>query len=595
MRDIELRTHVPLYPGQRARLELAITAERDTKVDHIDVRIVGDQGWYIRDGSQRCYMPDLQVRLMGPGVLAAGTRELATTFQLPAHMPPSHRIAPAWARLRIKVDVGLPWWPDPYKIFDIPVRLPPPVQVVRVPVAMRSPGAAGEPRLELGLASTRLVAGEVVTGACAVFHVDDRKPREVELMLVPLLGLRRPRGRLLRPGSPFVFRIVLPAGSAGRSMPFSIRLPAEITPSFETVSHALAWHLVARTGSTFGQALEVRVPLELVDAGAAAQSARLAAAPPLSDQRVATAFDAFARAHGWRAAVVRDPDEQHAVEREAGDATLRLGYANRGERGTHVVARVVHPPLGLGMAVTPSTALRELVAHDIEIDLAAWDRTHHVVARAADQTVPFLRAVVPALVDAAEPLGRLARWTDDALVFERPAAGAVASELERAGSALERIATAIAAAPIAPPPGVTVELHAWQELARALGGRLVVGDLSIDGRLDQLDVAVALRWDDALRPSAIAAHVGPAASAGGGDLTLAHPVVDCETEPVAAPVRDLLSRWPADFVDLSVADGIASAAWRLGDGQADAARVRELVMALRSLLAALEPGAGPYR
>ena len=595
MRDIELRTHVPLYPGQRARFELAITAERDTKVDHIDIRIVGDQGWYIRDGSQRCYLPDLQARLMGPGVLAAGTRRFATAFELPAQMPPSHRLEPAWARLRVKVDVGLPWWPDPYKMFDIPVRLPPPPQVVRVPVAMRSPGPAGAPRLELSLASTRLVAGEIVTGACAVFHADDRKPREVELMIVPLLALRRARGRLMRPGSPFVFRLVLPAGSAGTSMPFSIRLPAEITPSFETVSHALSWQLVARIGSTFGQPLEIRVPLEIVDASAAAQSARLAAAPPLSDQRVTHAFEAFARAHGWRAAVVRDPDEQVAVERDAGEATLRLGYANRGERGTHVVARVVHPPLGLGLSVTPSTALRELVARDIEIELAAWDRTHHVVARAAEQTVPFLRAAVPALVDAAEPLGRLARWTDDALVFERPAAGALAAELERAGAVLERIGGAIAAAPIAPPPGVEVKLHAWRELARMLGGRLVVGDLSIDGRLDQLDVAVALRWDDAQRPSAIAANVGPAASVADIDLTLAHPFDEYDAEAVPAAIRELLARWPGDFTDLRIADGIASAAWVLGDGPADAARVRELVLALRGLLAALDPSAGPYR
>ena len=121
----------------------------------------------------------------------------------------------------------------------------------------------------------------------------------------------------------------------------------------------------------------------------------------------------------------------------------------------------------------------------------------------------------------------------------------------------------------------------------------MVGDLSIRGSLDQCDVAVALRSVEF--PVAIAVQVGPAAMVPELDLTLERPAAQAERKPVAEPIRALLARWPEDFVDLRIRDGVASASWRISARLADAARVRELVRALRALIAALESGEGPYR
>ena len=591
MRDIELRTHVPLHPGQRARLELAITSDRETTIDYIALRLVGNQGW--GDAFDSVHYPDLERRLMGPGLLPPGTRTFVASFQLPRDLPPTHALRPAWSRLEVIVDIAIPWWPDRHKVFELPVRWQPPPRVDAVPLAVRSAGLPSGPRLELSLASTRLVAGASVSGACAMFGVEDHGPRELELSLVPVIRARRV-DRTFESGA-VIFRITLPAGSGGTSRPFTLRVPNDLTPSFVTQSHEVGWQLVARTRFMRYDKLEVRVPVEVVAAGAAVSYAQLPAGPPLTDQRVGRAFEEFARQHGWRAAEGREPDEQLAIEREVGDAALRLACAHRVGSGTQLVARIAHAPLGLGLSVVPTTRLRALVTRDVAIDMPAWDRAHHVAARSEEQVVPFLRVIVPTLVATSEALGSIASWTDEVLAFERSTANTTVAELARTAAALERVAAAIARTPIAPPPDVHLDLDAWQALARELGGRLVVGDVSIRGALDQLDVAVALAWDDTGRPHAIAVHVGPAEVAAELELTLAQPVAEAAGEPAAEPVRELLARWPEDFVDLRVAEGIASAAWRFGEGPLDAARVRELALALRGLLAALEPGAGPYR
>ena len=48
---------------------------------------------------------------------------------------------------------------------------------------------------------------------------------------------------------------------------------------------------------------------------------------------------------------------------------------------------------------------------DIEIDVYAWDKAHHVDARSAEQVVPFLRNAIPGAAT-----GSLVRWTDDEIL-----------------------------------------------------------------------------------------------------------------------------------------------------------------------------------
>lgn len=599
-----------LFVGQRAVIQLELTAEDETKVEFIDVHAWGKQGWTIGYGDSaqghRVVEPALVSRVMGAGVLAAGTTKLSASFVLPAGMAPTHALAPAWARFELRVHVSIPWWLDGRFDFEVPVRMSPPSGgVTRTPI-VHSRGHLDEPRLELSLASTRLIVGETLVGSCAVFHLDDRKEREVELSLVPSLELRG-RGRAHEQrGDAYVMTLYLPPGSAGTSTPFELVLPPTMVPSFDSASHALSWSLVARTGGFFRGKVEAVVPLEVVDASAATTTQRLTVTPRLADERIRELFEHHATAHGRRVRVPPADEGQGDelwLEWVHAGCMLRIAYAYRGKAGTFLGGRIGHPSLGLGLAVSPGSAIRHVLFRDIEVDLDAWDRAHHVGARSAAQAIPFLRAAVPAIMAALTPpsvLGTLVRWHDDQLVFERPVAVVVEADLVALDEALAILATEIERArpAIAPPPDVIVDEAAWRELASWLRGRLTLGELSITGRIDQLPVTLGLAWVEG-RASHIRAQVGDPELA----RDVARRVVLAVARPAAAALDggtpdalvELFVRWPADVVDLVIADGVATASWQLGGERADAARVRSLVEMLRAALVALDPGTGPYR
>ena len=589
--DVEVYAPNVLFIGRNATVEIVVHAKKQTNVDFIEARVSGHQGWHLGGGNNSVYAravyPELKARLMEKGVLETGTRRFTTTFALPEAMAPSHELAPAWGRLDLRVHVSIPWWPDGRYRFRLPVRLPAPGEVTRKPFAMRSTrsdAAADNPRLEISLASTRLIVGEVVVGSCAVFHVDDSRPRDVDVDLVPSFKLIQ-GGRLYeRRGGARRFRVSIPAKGAGTSVPFRFQLPKDIVPSFTTITHQLEWWLIAKTGSFFGRSKqELAVPLEIFDASAAATTARLETAPRLSDARVETAFTAFAERHGWHTSKDDDDEAQLAIEREHRGTVLRIGYDYRGKDGTFLVGRIAHP-LGLGLSVSPSSSLRELLTNDIAIDIETWDRAHHVEARSRMQAVPFLTAIVPAVMTAMRTLGPLARWTDDEIVFAQAIATVDERDLLRTSSGLGQLADDLLATEVAPPPELVVDIDAWRRLAKRLQGELTPGDLTIEGKLDQMPAAVGLQFDEDGQPRRIRAYVGD-------------PNAVSERLAEAKLTEEHTPDWPSDFVELHYDRGIASAALALtGEhAAADATRTFELVQALRGVLARLDPAPGPYR
>jgi hypothetical protein len=237
--------------------------------------------------------------------------------------------------------------------------------------------------------------------------------------------------------------------------------------------------------------------------------------------------------------------------------------------------------------------------HDIEAGLATWDRNHHVRARSEAQTAPFLRQVAPA---AAAGLGSLLRWDDDAIELEYPVGAVSADGLEILATRLVALAAAIATArdAIAPPPELAVDRAAWRALASWLDGRLTMGNLALDGALDGVPVQIGLEWSTGGEPAALRVRVGgpshTAAVVRAISLELAAPAAQAATTPGASAIAAVIAGWRDDIVELRIADGVASAAWRLpADRIVDATRVRELVAGLRAVLAALDPETGPYR
>lgn len=542
--DVTISAPDPLFVGRDLAIEVNVTAIKQTKVDFIEARLDGEQGWSVGSGksriSSRVVYPKLAQTLIGPGVLpAASTTRFVARFQLPHGTPPTHEVRPAYSRMRFRIHISIPWALDGRHHYDFAVRIPPP-PISRAPMMVRSTAVPDKPRIELGLASTHLIAGEELVGTCAVFHLDDSDPRDVSLALVPELTLfGRGRSRERR-GAAIAGTVTLPAGSAGTSVPFRIEIPATLTPTFEAANHALQWCLVARTGSFFGSKVDAAVPLQMFDRSAASTTPRLAAAPRIGDE--------------------------------------------------------------LGLSVAPASPLRHIFFKDVEVDIAAWDRAHHVQARYPDQAIPFLREVVPALM-ASGRLGTMVQWEDSELVFERKVVDVTDEDLDIISAQLDVLALTIAAAlsKITAPPGLTADLPAWHALSRTLGGKLALGDLAIHGTLDGAPVDLGLAWVEG-RPAIV--HVAVGSPDLGSELLrtiviwLPRPASDVLAANAAERLVELITRWPEDVAELRVENGVASAAYLLPSGEppvADAERVRTLVEGLRAVLGVLDPGAGPYR
>jgi hypothetical protein len=186
------------------------------------------------------------------------------------------------------------------------------------------------------------------------------------------------------------------------------------------------------------------------------------------------------------------------------------------------------------------------------------------------------------------------------MLFERPVATLEHKHLEETAGVLEHLDAAIegATVKILPPPGLATDLPAWYRLADKWSGRLTVGELAIEGELDRVRVEVDLVWDGE-RPVAVRAHVGSPDQASGAlraiTMSLPRPAADSLGEPAAASLVEKLIDWPKEIYDLKVVDGVASASWAITNAAVDASQVQDLVGKLRTILAVLDPGAGPYR
>ena len=497
---VEITAVGPVVAGSRLTLDIVISVgDEGFDVEQVKLTIRGEQGWVIRGGKHRTAYdvahPDFEAVLSGPRTLHG-----ATTFrhsvQLPGDMPPNHELEPAHARLVAKVQMVTQRWFD--KAFEValPVALPQRAPVPAVPMRVRSAATtADQPAIEIALASTRFIPGGTIVGSCAMFHVDDKHARHVDVSLVPLLTLLGRSSRERR-SKRIHYDVVVPAGAGGTSVPFVLPIPGDTTPGFTTLSHELAWSVVVSLDSWLGMgSARIEIPVELV---ATAGVTQMRVPPRVADRRI---VEMLAGVVGWRVV------NELSIVRDLGDNRLAIVYDYRGEDGTFVVSKIEFVSLGLDLSVVPSSLLRSLFVRDVEVDISPWDRRHHVVVRSPAQAIPPLRAVVPTLL-AVTGLGELVRWTDDEIVFERAAIDVDEADIDEAATGLERLVVALDAAHRLIAPPFHVDLEAWHELARWLAGTLVVGDLSIHGELDGEIVQLRVEFDRDAKPVGIRIEVG---------------------------------------------------------------------------------------
>ncbi|CAN5796530.1 hypothetical protein BH11MYX2_BH11MYX2_10460 [soil metagenome] len=617
---VSVRTKQRVFAGARAELTVTIDAPDEIKVDAITAELSGSQGWQIGSGKSQTgvtvpYPEKLGFVLHdGALVLQTGSRtEYQIAFDVPALVPPTHTLIPAWATLELFVHVSIPWRIDVRRRFTLDVHRKPPAEIPRLPYAVRSnsqAAAADAPRIEMGVASRQVIAGEVLLGTVAVYHVEDTKERDVVLALVPLVDLYGSINRTGIPSRGFSTNVTIPAGHAGRSVPFRMAIPKNIAPTFETITHGIRWMLTATLQMPFlRKNLAVEAPLLIHDATAAATAQPLEAAPRLGDERMARLFAQFAAEHGWRGVDTNPVDTdgdgkvdeapgQFAIEKVLEQSTLRIAYDYRGPEGTFVMAGIRHPFAGLGLQVTKSSTVRHLMWRDIEVDIAPWDREHYVVARDEDQARPFLREIVPSLMQM-RSAGEMNHWNDYGVWFEQPVQRLDADQLQRVGLDLGTIAQTIekAIASITPPHDIKADLPGLTALAERYKARLCRGDLSLWSSPSGDPVHTELVRDEQGKPVRMKFSYGSEALASEALLEkkvdLPH-LADVLGRDLPTELIEVLTGCKPRISNFVIARGVARCTLPVSDA-VDADTVRDVVDVLRAALSAVVPSSGPYR
>lgn len=573
----EVRIHVPapLVPGVRGRVDLEVRCRRATRIEFIDVEVIAKTvcgGSSIQHNStERLH----GARMLDATVLPEGPSRHTLELDLPATTSPTYEVLNARSTLELHVRIGRARWrPDNRAMSLLVVHPMPLARVTRVPAVYRT----DDPKVQIGLslASTRILVGEPVLGALALYHVDDSAPRQIWIELAPMLKLL-PRGAELPLSVPsLVGSIWMPRGGAGASIPFQLPPPALMPASFRAGKQELWWRLRISSAVSMMYTVEIAVPIEVVHPGPGASVERLGPPPRLPDERAAAVLARFGTQHGWTPSYDPRTGSLSVVRGE-----LRMTSEPRGAEGTYLVARIESPSLGLGLEVVPSSTVRDVFVRDLVLGVGDWDKAHRVLARSADQAVAPLGPVARVMAACARP-GNLVRWTDRELELEWKIESLEVGMLVEVAQELEQIAAAVteARAAVGPPAGVTVDAEAWRALAKRWRGALSLGDVSIDGKLDDgQPVRVGLEFDDDGAPHAMRVSIGEAEAA--------------EVPPVE--LADLVAALPDDVDRAGVRVGKdgATASWRAP--VVDAVRVRELASQLRGLVAALSPNSGPYR
>lgn len=473
----------PPVAGGAFEALVTLTSRTDTPCDAIELRLHGKERRYESsttsgDSTHEHYAERTVVSLAAKIdglVLTRGEHRRAVRFELPADAPPAYKSPLASVEYELDVRVDIPWWPDRHERYAIPVTLPavtlhpsPPTQARRVTYVSQDGGPRGtELYLEASLASPAVAPGGALEGAISLVNVAHHRVRSVEVALVAIERARIRSSAGPREVQRHVYRIHEGKPAEGASLPLRLRVPADLTPTFQSAFLELAWHLEVRAVITLGSDVVLAVPAVILPpAGDEPKRSRRAdRAAPVGHERRALIWAELARRHGLHA---------HGDERLRGEldgVTFELRPESH-EAGVWAIAELSWPKLGLDLRVAEKRWLDTLVGEDLALD-RAFSARFSSAARERAQAAALLDDAVRGALLAIERVA----LDDGGCVLAAPGAAFDLEALDAFATRAKRVAAALsgAFAKIPAPAAMTEHAEAWRELAAASGGRFEPG------------------------------------------------------------------------------------------------------------------------
>lgn len=465
---VDLKLPSAAQPGSPLRIGVHLEATSRTPVDFIDVDIQGRER--VRDAEQARsnYRTILshKIRIAEDITLEEGKHTFEAVYTLPEDIPFSYTGYLSEIQYSVGAEVSIPWWLDANERMDLSVAPQPIARPARFPLIVSKENTI-EPFIEFVLDDRYFSPGEEISGALALGNVRDRRVEGVDVSLVGKETLRFPEE--------FIYEahrttLCLKAGSSdeGKEIGFRLRIPKNVSPSFDAGSIMVTWFLEIRiqlAGILSGPGRSVPI---VIGAYSAPQST------PAPRRTVGSArWQKIWEECAARAGFSLDPDELK-ISGSVHGSELSAWIDSSAEQSSRILGELRWPSWGLGLSLHPEGFAQQLFG-------SAEDRVGHyrIEGRHLPQCRPaFTEELRTALLvfDSIE--------MDDihALVGMR---GPIFDSdfLMKFLGLLEALAKAVQLAEgnIPPPPSIADKADELRAFARELNCRVIPGSLSIVG------------------------------------------------------------------------------------------------------------------
>jgi hypothetical protein len=488
---VSVRIPGDIRPGRTFVAEVTLDAKSAVPVDWVDTELECKEVVTFGSGKSTVRVPHshlrLVARLMDEGTLPAGKRVLRCEFTLPPELPPTYRGTRVTCGCTLSVHVSIPWWPDRRAEFDIVVR--PNNRPPDDPPAMYGTHPKGpkgnDLALECSLDRRVIEPGGEILGMVALTNLASHRVRQLSVGLVSLETIRRDgRRKEVHEAERFVLQQAVPEETDdGEPIPFRMRIPDNVSPSWRSALWDLDWFLEVEAHVPWSRNAKLTIPVTLVPRGVA-KAKTLRAPPTIGSERVTALWSKVASEVGWKL----DGD---VLRGDVGDVRATIRRDHRGGEGFVLHAELRYPSLHLGLDGGERRGFRRILGGGVSIGNPAWDRRHYLAGREPAQMEAFARAVGEALAR----VGLEDLDDDHAVLLAREAGLTLGPLRDFVHRAIEvALLIGVARGRIPAPGCMRDAIEAWKTLAKRLDGELELSRMGVVGRFEGDAVEVATAW-----------------------------------------------------------------------------------------------------